>query len=207
MRFDYLVLTLLWIAYCAIHSALISIRATDFFKRVLDTRYCYYRLFFNAFSVVTLILLLLYSRAPRFQGSLLLIWSGHWRISRYILILAAVILIFSGFRHYSISQFLGIHQIRSRQSASALTESGDLDSTGVLGYIRHPWYLAVFILLWTSDQNTGSIIVNSILSAYLVIGTLLEERKLVLDFGDKYREYQQKASMFIPLKWLDPKHR
>lgn len=206
MRFDYLILALLWIAYCAIHSALISIRATDFFKHVLGTRYCYYRLFFNAFSFVTLILLLLYSRAPRFQGSMVLIWSGHWRIAQYILILAAIALIFSGLRHYSIGQFLGIHQIRSRQSASGLTDSGDLDSTGVLGYIRHPWYLAVFILLWTSNQNTGSIIVNSVLSAYLVIGTLLEERKLVIEFGDRYREYQGRVSMFIPLKWLLPKN-
>jgi protein-S-isoprenylcysteine O-methyltransferase Ste14 len=40
-----------------------------------------------------------------------------------------------------------------------------------------------------------------VLSAYLVIGTLLEERKLVLEFGDKYREYQRQVSMFIPLKW------
>jgi methanethiol S-methyltransferase len=41
-----------------------------------------------------------------------------------------------------------------------------------------------------------------ILSAYLVIGTLLEERKLILEFGDKYRLYQRQVSMFIPLKWL-----
>ena len=76
----------------------------------------------------------------------------------------------------------------------------------MLGYIRHPWYLAVFLLLWTSNQNTGSIIINGILSAYLVIGTLLEERKLVLEFGDRYREYQHNVSMFIPLKWLIPKN-
>jgi methanethiol S-methyltransferase len=206
MRFDYLALALLWIAYCAIHSALISIRVTNLFERVLGTRYCYYRLFFNAFSLVTLIMLLLYSRTPRFQGSLIWIWGGYWRIAQYILILAALALVSSGLRHYSISQFLGIHQIRSRQSTSGMTESGDLDATGVLGYIRHPWYLAVFILLWTSNQNTGSIIINSILSAYLVIGTLLEERKLVLEFGDQYTDYQQQVSMFIPLKWLFPKN-
>jgi hypothetical protein len=68
MRLDHLALALLWIAYCGIHSALISIKATDFFKRVLGTRYCYYRLFFNAFSLDTLILLLLYSRAPCCQS-------------------------------------------------------------------------------------------------------------------------------------------
>jgi len=71
--------------------------------------------------------------------------------------------------------------------------------------MRHPWYVAVFILLWASDQNRTGIIINLILSAYLVIGTLLEERKLVLEFGDCYRQYQDKVSMFIPVKWVKAK--
>jgi methanethiol S-methyltransferase len=203
MRIDYLALALLWIAYCAIHSALISIKATSLFKRLLGTRYCYYRLLFNAFSIISLIMLLIYSRGPRFEGPLLLIWHGNWRIAQYALMLVAFVLLVSGARHYSICQFLGLRQIRSRQSSGALTQSGDIDTTGVLGITRHPWYLAVFILIWMSDQNAGSIIINCILSAYLVIGTLLEERKLILEFGDKYREYQQTVPMFIPLRWMN----
>ena len=100
------------------------------------------------------------------------------------------------------SQFLGIPQIRSKHSQGALTESGDIDTTGVLSVVRHPWYVAVFILLWASDLNMAAIVVNVVLSAYLVIGTLLEERKLVIEFGDKYQKYQKKVSMFVPLKWL-----
>ena len=207
MRFDYLVLALLWIAYCAVHSALISTRATGFFKRVLGARYSFYRLFFNAFSLITLIPLVLYSRSAQFQDSMLFAWRGNWRIAQYSLIFVAVVLLLCGARHYSMSQFLGVQQIRSNRSPGGLTKSGDLDTTGVLGFIRHPWYLAVFILLWASDQNTGTIIINAILSAYLAIGTLLEERKLLCEFGHKYREYQEKVSMFIPLKWLNPKHR
>jgi len=84
-----------------------------------------------------------------------------------------------------------------------MTESGVFDSSGVLGVVRHPWYVAVFILLlWAKDLNLTGITINLVLSAYLVIGTLLEERKLVLEFGDKYRRYQQQVSMFFPLKWL-----
>jgi methanethiol S-methyltransferase len=207
MRIDYLVLAFLWIVYCAIHSALISVIATNLFKRVLGTRYCYYRLFFNAFSLLTLILLFLYSRSPVFEGPFLLIWRGNWRIAQCALVLAAVALLVSGARHYSISQFLGLQQIRSRQSSLGLTQSGNIDTTGILGLTRHPWYLAVFLLLWTSDQNAASVIINGILSAYLIVGTLLEERKLTLEFGDEYRKYQQKVSMFIPLKWIIPKHR
>ena len=86
-----------------------------------------------------------------------------------------------------------------------MTESGEFDSSGVLGVVRHPWYLAVFILLWAGDLNLADLTINVVLSVYLVIGTFLEERKLVLEFGDKYEVYQRQVSMFIPLKWLESK--
>jgi methanethiol S-methyltransferase len=202
MRGDYLLLALLWAAYCAVHSALISTSAARLFKQVFGAHYRYFRLLFNAFSLITLIPLLAYSRAPGFEGPPLLAWSGTWRVVQYGLVLIAAALAFSGARHYSMSEFFGLRQIRRGRSSSGLTHSGSLDTSGILGITRHPWYVAVFILLWASDQNVTSIVVNAVLSAYLVIGTLLEERKLVLDLGDKYREYQAQVSMFLPLKWL-----
>ncbi len=205
MRSGHLVLALLWGAYCFVHSALISVRATDFFKRVLGIRYAFYRLFFNAFSLITLVPLLMYSRSPRYRDPMIFEWSGNWRILQYPIILLALVLVISGARHYSLSQFLGIRQIRSKSSRGAMTETGDIDTTGVLGITRHPWYVAVFLLLWTSDLNVGTIVVNIVLSGYLVVGTLLEERKLVLEFGDKYRDYQRNVSMFAPVKWLKGK--
>jgi protein-S-isoprenylcysteine O-methyltransferase Ste14 len=99
-------------------------------------------------------------------------------------------------------QFLGIRQILQARSGGAMTESGVFDSSGVLGVVRHPWYVAVFILLWAKDLNLAGITINLVLSAYLVIGTLLEERKLVLKCGEKYELYQGQVSMFIPLKWM-----
>ena len=207
MRSDDLVLALLWTTYCGIHSALISTTATTFFKQVLKTRYCFYRLFFNSFSLITLIALVIFSNAPRFQGPMLFAWSGNWRIAKYFLMLVAVILIISGARHYSMSQFLGLQQIRNSRKPVPLSEPAEFNATGILGVVRHPWYLAVFILIWISDLNAGTVIVNTVLSAYLVIGTLLEERKLVFEFGDKYRQYQERVAMFIPLKWLKLKHR
>jgi protein-S-isoprenylcysteine O-methyltransferase Ste14 len=129
------------------------------------------------------------------------VWEGPLRIVQYFLITVAAILILAGMRRYSMLQFLGIRQIFQR-SGGAMTASGKVDSSGSLGVLRHPWYLAVFILLWAKDLNLAGIAVNLVLSGYLVIGTFLEERKLILEFGDEYRDYQRRVSMFIPLKWI-----
>jgi protein-S-isoprenylcysteine O-methyltransferase Ste14 len=42
------------------------------------------------------------------------------------------------------------------------------------------------------------IIINMVLTIYVIIGTRLEERKLVLEFGDIYIKYQQEVPMLIP---------
>jgi methanethiol S-methyltransferase len=199
---DYILLALLWIAYCAVHSALISVAVTGFLKRTLEDRYRFYRVFFNLFSIGTLIPLLLYSHPARWKTGLFFTWEGSLRIIQYCLIALCAVLAITGARHYNILQFLGIQQILKGRSGAAMTESGEFDSSGVLGMVRHPWYLAVFILLWARDLNLAGLIINIILSIYLMIGTLLEERKLVLEFGEEYKAYQRQVSMLIPLKWL-----
>jgi methanethiol S-methyltransferase len=202
MMFDYLLLALLWTAYCVVHSSLISISVTRWLMLGLASGYRFYRLFFNLFSIVTLVALIMYSHSARFNSEPLFTWGGRWQILRYFLVGLAVVLVVTGARHYSMLQFLGIHQIRQQSVGGAMTGSGDFDDRGVLGIVRHPWYVAVFILLWTSDLNAAAITVNLVLSAYLVVGTLLEERKLVIEFGEEYRRYQGRVSMFIPVKWL-----
>jgi protein-S-isoprenylcysteine O-methyltransferase Ste14 len=202
---DYIVLSLLWIAYCVVHSALISIKVMDFLKRVLGAKYRFYRLFFNTFSVGTLIPLLIYSHSARWSTELLFAWKGYMGLIQYGMIALGAILLLTGARHYSVFQFLGIKQIMQERSGGAMTVSGEFDSSGILGVIRHPWYLGVFFLLWASDITLRGLLTNMVLSSYLVIGTILEERKLVLEFGDKYKEYQRQVSMFIPIKWLRSK--
>jgi protein-S-isoprenylcysteine O-methyltransferase Ste14 len=37
-----------------------------------------------------------------------------------------------------------------------------------------------------------------VLTIYIILGTFLEEKKLVLEFGDTYVKYQQEVPMLIP---------
>jgi protein-S-isoprenylcysteine O-methyltransferase Ste14 len=69
---------------------------------------------------------------------------------------------------------------------------------------RHPWYLGSLLAIWTifPEYQLGPTVAVIILSLYLVLGTLLEERKIVREHGDSYRRYQQQVSMLFPWKWL-----
>ncbi len=195
-----LLLALAWSACCALHSAMISESVTTLLKQKLGDTFRYYRLFFNLVAGATFIPLALYSRS--IVGDPLFRWSefGLGPV-RYALVGAAVLLFWAGGRHYSLRQFIGISQARGT-TAGGIAEDGGIDQTGILALVRHPWYTAVLLLLWAGDLDAPRLVVSAVLTAYVVVGTLLEERKLVRQFGDAYRSYQQQVSMFLPFKWI-----
>jgi len=124
------------------------------------------------------------------------------RIGQALLLGLAGWFFFLGGRHYDIRQVLGIKQIREGTADMAITDTGELDTSGVLGMTRHPWYLATMLLIWARQMDVSTIIMNLILTSYLIVGTYLEEKKLVREFGENYRNYQKKVSMLIPYTWL-----
>jgi protein-S-isoprenylcysteine O-methyltransferase Ste14 len=126
-------------------------------------------------------------------------------VFQVLMLTIGVLLFFAGTKHYDKLQFLGLHQIRTATSHSVLTETGTLDTTGILGITRHPWYLATILFIWARGLDASVLITNIILTIYLVVGTILEERKLLIDFGEDYRRYQKKVSMLIPFKYLKSK--
>jgi protein-S-isoprenylcysteine O-methyltransferase Ste14 len=195
----YLLLALAWTAYCAVHSAMISETVIGTLKRRLGDAFRFYRLFFNAVAIVLLVPVVSYSmslrRGPVFR------WDGPWLAVRYALVAVGVLLFAAGGRHYRLSQFLGIAQLRGT-SSGGLATGGGIDSSGVLGLIRHPWYAGLVLLLWARDLDVAGLVVSGVLTVYILVGTLLEERKLVHEFGDAYRGYQERVSMFVPAKWF-----
>jgi protein-S-isoprenylcysteine O-methyltransferase Ste14 len=199
----YIILSLLVIAWCALHSAMISVSVTEYIKKRLGTIFRFYRLFFNLIAVLTLIPVALFAHS--IQTQVIFNWNAYLRIGQVILLGLAVLLFFLGGRHYEAGQFLGIKQISEGTSNKLITDTGELDTSGILGITRHPWYLASILLIWARQLDASAIFVNLILTAYLIVGTFLEERKLIGEFGEKYLAYQKRVSMLIPLKWLRSK--
>jgi methanethiol S-methyltransferase len=193
----------LWILWCTLHSTMIATPVTDYLKTKLGDRFRFYRLFFNAASLVTLLPVVYYSiltrQTPVFR------WEGYLTIPKYLLLAASVTLFIAGGKHYSMAQFLGIRQIKTGRVNSVLSEYETFDTSGILSAIRHPWYTASLLFIWARDFSLLILLINIVLSAYFVVGTIFEERKLILEFGERYREYQKNVSMFIPYKWLKAK--
>jgi protein-S-isoprenylcysteine O-methyltransferase Ste14 len=199
---NHFLLAILWIVWCAIHSSMISITATDFFKRRLGTHYRFYRLFFNLVAVATIIPVILYAQC--IESHVLFRLEGILIVVQVLLLVLAGLLIIAGARHYDMLQFLGLRQIMTGASHGTLTENGQLCTSGILGVTRHPWYLATILLIWASSRSftTSSLVTNAVLSVYLVVGTILEERKLSVEIGEGYRDFQERVSMLFPFKWL-----
>jgi len=196
----YLSAVLLWILWCALHSILIRKTVTDYMKQKLGDQYRFYRLFYNIVALVTLIPLMDYSIS--LKGVPFFRWEGRLVIVKYLLWMTSIYLFIAGGSHYNISQFLGIRQIKTGRTNRALSEYDTFDTSGILSVIRHPWYVAGILILWARDMSLPTLLNNIVIVAYFVIGAFLEERKLLIEFGEKYREYKKNVSMFIPYKWL-----
>jgi methanethiol S-methyltransferase len=197
---EYFILGFLWILFCALHSGLISITFTNFIKQKIGDSYRFYRLFYNIFSIVTLIPVLIYNasiKQPPF-----FVWNGYLLPIKYTLLFVGILCFVMGARRYNFAQFAGISQIKEGSNSNLINKTGKLSSRGILGVVRHPFYAGIFPLIWSNDLDVTALITNIILSVYVVIGTLLEERKLIAEFGDAYRAYQQKVSMLFPVKWI-----
>jgi protein-S-isoprenylcysteine O-methyltransferase Ste14 len=182
---------------------MISVTATSYLKRRAGRSYRFYRLFFNFVAFVTLVPVILYVQSVR--GPVVFYWEGLLVIVQILLVVVAILLFLTGARHYDMLQLVGIRQIRRGTSYGALTENGTLATRGVHGIIRHPWYLATIIIIWARELDVSALITNIILTMYVIVGTVLEEHKLFLEYGDEYRRYQKRVSMLIPFRYVNAK--
>jgi hypothetical protein len=191
-----IVLSGLWIAWCTMHSLLISQWIVAWARNYLKDRYAYYRLLFNLFSLLTLIPILMYQFI--LDESILFDWPGAWKLLKMIMYLSAFVLFYGGYRVYDSQYVLGFKQIREFLHGSR-QESMPFKTSGVLQYVRHPWYSGGIILIWAFGKISDvSLTMKVILTAYFIIGTILEERKLIAEIGEPYRQYCRRVPMMIP---------
>jgi protein-S-isoprenylcysteine O-methyltransferase Ste14 len=184
-----------WLLWCGVHSLLALPTVKSCFRRLLGRWQGYYRLLYNLLAVATLLpVVSIYLEA---SGPVLLAWPAWLAPLPWVMRGLALWLLLAGARAYGMRRFLGLDPLIHRQSEES--EAGEpLVVTGILQYLRHPWYLAGLLLLWGRDLAARDLVTALLLSGYLYLGSVLEERRLVAEFGDRYRLYQREVPRFLP---------
>ena len=199
----YLILGILWLGWCCLHSALIAPGVTAYIQHHHQKLIRYYRLLYNAIAIVTLMPVLGFT--IHIQTEPFFRWIGLARLGQICMLLTALYLFWAGARNYDVLQFLGLRNLQADDTCSLISEDCQLENKGVLNIVRHPWYAGGILIIWTRNIDGTALVTNIILTAYFIVGAWLEERKLLRQFGVTYQNYQQNVSMLFPSIWLHGK--
>jgi protein-S-isoprenylcysteine O-methyltransferase Ste14 len=185
-----------WIFWCVLHSLLISRWWITRMQRVLGERMAYYRFVYVVVSVVTIVPVLWLQWT--IDSSLLWRWELPWSVFQWLGIAVSALLFYLGAQQYDQKFFFGVRQIQDHRGKRTSEFSG-FSASGIHTVIRHPYYAAgIVLLVFWGNLTPASLVMKSVGILYFIAGALLEERKLLAEFGREYRSYQQAVPMFIP---------
>lgn len=144
-----------------------------------------YRLCYNVASLV----LFGWVMAVYRHSDVLYFVPGVWSLILYLLQFVIVIILVSCLRQTGFGEFIGY------TSAT----SGSFTSTGWYSIVRHPLYFFSMLFMALNPVMTSQWLLLTVLSlVYFVIGGLVEEKRLVTEFGEAYRDYQERVPFIIP---------
>ncbi|HPF69210.1 MAG TPA: hypothetical protein PLQ13_00950 [Candidatus Krumholzibacteria bacterium] len=183
--------TALW---CALHSVFVTHRWRRFVEGSLPSYRPWQRLAYVAASGLSFLVLALWLRA--LPDRTLWTWSGAWRWVQLAGLAEAGLLFVLGARAYDGRAFLGLRQAADHLAGRPPREPV-FRTAGILGAVRHPWYAGTLLLLAfglpVTDVNLAW---RGVMAAYVLVGTELEERKLLADIGPAYADYRRRVPRF-----------
>jgi protein-S-isoprenylcysteine O-methyltransferase Ste14 len=189
-----------WGAFALFHSVTVSEPYERWARGFLgDLRFrAYHRLLFTAYSAAATTAVLLYVRslpdAPlyRLDGWVRFLFHG-------VQILGVGLLLWTP---WDLKEFIGLRQWKHHRKGEEDTPGRNerLFTGKGYGLVRHPLYLGCSLLLAFYPVQTRNSFASAVaIVAYFYIGTFFEERRLVRQFGEAYREYQRRVPRFFPL--------
>jgi len=108
-----------------------------------------------------------------------------------------------------ILKFIGLKQavhfrVRGDVSEELLPfREEELDTSGLYGLIRHPQYFSVLVMMWAAPAMSLTYLMLALnVTLYFYVGSYLEARRLVAQFGQEYVRYQQQVPRVLPWRWL-----
>lgn len=181
-----------WTLYYVIHSVLAASPVKLFFERKLGKYFRYYRLAYSVFATITLLALLLYQYS--FDSPLL----NSWVVVKYgafmFLVLPGAVIMTLAIKKY----FLLLSGVRSLFEPTPPVE---LKVEGIHRFTRHPLYGGTILFVWGLFfifPMLSNLVACVLLTLYVLVGIVFEEKKLNREFGEKYEKYKMDVPMLIP---------
>jgi protein-S-isoprenylcysteine O-methyltransferase Ste14 len=194
---DLTLLAICWIAYFALHSALASLTIKRKVAAAWPGLMPWYRLGFNLLAALLILPILWLSWLDPGPG--LWRWQGAAAWLANGLALAALLGFWLSLKHYDMQEFLGLRQLRHK--VRKIEDQEHLRISPFHRFVRHPWYFFGLVLLWTRDMSATTLLTSVLVTLYFVIGSRMEERKLLVYHGDAYRRYMARVPALIPRPW------
>ena len=175
-----------------VHSLTASVKFKEAVFRVLGVKSMnWYRLFYNLFSTMTFLPLLVL--AVTLPDKFLYEIPDPWADITVILQLMAALALLVGVLQTDVWSFLGLRQLLGGATESRIVTGG------LYRFVRHPLYSAGLVFIWlTPVMTVNRLVLYLSLTIYIIIGAYFEERKLQREFGKEYEDYQIRTPMLFP---------
>lgn len=176
--------------FAVAHSLFATQRTKQFFSRVAGREPRCYRLLYNLASLAIFgWVMATYRTSPLLYA---VPGIGRWLLYLAQMLIAAVL--FRCVQQTGAGDFLGISQLRS-----AVAPPRTLVTGGWYARVRHPLYLFSTLFLILNPVMTVQWLLLTLFSVtYFIVGGMIEERRLLEEFGDEYRRYRQRVPFMIP---------
>lgn len=132
------------------------------------------------------------------SGTIVYTIDGPVRLLAHAFMAAALAAFVWGARALRHFDTFGVDAIRTRLREKILPDAR-LTLRGPYLWVRHPLYSATLVMIWSTPDVTGDrLLFNVLWTGWIVLGAHLEERDLLLRFGEEYRHYQHTVPMLLP---------
>lgn len=192
-----LALAAAWLFYFVVHSVLASLVVKKWVAARWPAFMPGYRLTFNFISVVLLVPIAVITATHTWPT--IWRWQGIAHVTADTLQVLAVLGFVWSLKYYDLQEFLGLRQLRGHITAPEDQEH--LQISPLHRFVRHPWYFFAIVLLWTRDMNLAQLITSVMATVYIAVGARMEERKLLVYHGERYRRYMEHVPGLIPVPW------
>lgn len=199
---DALIIILLFLFFGYTHTILASYKVKKRIAEKLGDRIAFYRLFYNAVSIINFYLI--YQLSPK-PGITIYDLNYPWDIVIFVLQIFSLAGFLWAVSKVDILEFTGIKQIKrwieNNYNPDDLDEKYRLITSGAFKYSRHPIYLFTILFLGLRPSMSFFYLIFYIcITVYFLIGSYYEEKKLTELFGNRYKEYKSEVPWLIPYK-------